>query len=355
MKVYITGTPNVPKKTIDEITTLLNSVNGEIKFIPIDPYTKEQLVFSNPKFQDLDQIGLLSAEELFKLGSTYRIMNPLIQMEDIVVVISQFTHSDYWFSATSMNNIFVDANGWEYITENDSIYGISYQIIENVFQSLIGIQYDNAIKHPNVHMHPIGCINDMCVEKKDVMLKLRSGYICNSCLQKAVERNVSQSKILQIHQLIQIIRDMLMNFDFLKQIIIPEQTIVDEKCNVVIGKYKFVEDALVRTLFIFYLIFLEGVKINSLDEKKYKDVLKFIYGKLQKRHYPKVIDNLCLPIQDNSSTFLKVKSVLNKNLINLLGKQLSEYYVILKKDESDIYKINLSPEYLELQLRVEEM
>ena len=142
-----------------------------------------------------------------------------------------------------------------------------------------------------------------------------------------------------------------MNFEYIKQIIKPEQTVVDEKCKVIIGKNEFEEDAIVKTLFIFFLIFLDGVKVNSLDEQQHKEVLKYVYGKIQKRYYPKAIDNLCLPSQNSSSTFLKVKSILNKYLINFLGKQLSEYYLILKKDDSDVYKTNLAPEYLVLQLK----
>ncbi len=352
MNVYITSTPGYSKESIKEVTDLLSSVKGEIQFIKDgEPFTQDQLTLSSSKFEDLSQIRLLSFDGLFDLAKTYRKMNT-ISPNDFVVVISTFANERRWFSATSNKNIFVDADGWEYFTDKDSKFGIASQIVENIFQSLLGIEFDNAHIDPNVHRKSIGCINDMCNEKSEIMLKLRTGYICNSCLIRARNNNISQLAISQIHRLMQLIRDSMMNFDFLQQIIKPEPTIVDAGCNIQIGNSKIDLEDVPKTLFIFYLAHLEGVKVDSLEKGDYKEKLLSIYRKLRKGGKKETIDLLCLPYTNSSSTFQKVKTNTNKSIINLLGKQLSEFYVIsnIKGGKSNYYKIKLSREYLNFEL-----
>lgn len=280
-------------------------------------------------------------------------MNPSISQDDFVVVISTFSHDLNWFSGTSNRNIFIESKGWEYFTDKDSKYGIAAQVVENIFQTLLGIDYDNARTHPNVHRKSIGCINDMCDHKPDVMLKLRTGYICNSCLLEAQKRGVSQMTILQIHNLTQMIRDCLMNFDFLQQIIKPEPTHVDKKGIIHIGNTKVKFEEVPQTLFIFYLAHLEGVRVDSLYKSiEYKEKLLSIYRQLKKSGNKETIDLLCLPYDDKRSTFQKVRSSTNKGIIKLLGIELSEFYVIsnIKGVKHNSYKIKLSSDYLTFEL-----
>ncbi len=354
MKVYITSTPGYSKERIKEVTSLLGSVKGEINFVDGDPFSEGQLTLSSPLFEDLSQITLLTFDTLFNLAKTYRKMKTIPQ-QDFVVVISEFKNVNRWFSATSNRNIFVDANGWEYLTEKDSKYGIASQIVENIFQSLLEIDYDKALTDPNIHKKSIGCINDMCGNKPEIMLKLRTGYICNSCLMRAKESNVSQLTISQIHRLMQLIRDRLMNFDFLQEIIQPEPTIVDSTCNVKIGDIEIDLEDVQKTLFVFYLAHLDGLRVDALSKHvQYRAKLLAIYHKLRRGGKKETIDLLCLPYTDKSSTFQKVKSTTNRNLIGLLGNELSEFYVIdnIKGEKHNLYKIKLSPNYLQFDLDI---
>jgi len=352
MKVHITSTPGYPRESIKAMARLLSSVKGEIIFNDEEPFTEAQLLLCSPLFHDLSKNSRLSFDALFNLAKTYRVIKS-IPSDDFVVLISEYQNSQYWFSATTNRNIFVDTNGWEYLTEKDSMYGIASQIVENIFQSLIGIDYRSAENDPNIHLKSIGCINDLCGSKPEIMLKLRTGYICNSCLVRAKASNVSQLIISQIHRLMQQIRDRLMNFDFLQEIIQPEPTIVDSACNVKIGDTEIDLEDVQKTLFIFYLAHLEGLRVDALSKQiQYKEKLLAIYHKLRRGGKKETIDLLCLPYTDTSSTFQKVKSTTNRNLIGLLGNELSEFYVIssIRGGKHNFYKIKLLPDYLQFDL-----
>lgn len=189
MKVHITSTPGYPSESIKAVKKLLSSVKGEITFTDEEPFTKAQLLLCSPLFHDLNKKSRLSFDALFNLAKTFRAIKS-IPSDDFVVLISEYQNSQYWFSGTTNRDIFVDSNEWEYLTDKDSMYGIASQIVENIFQSLIGIDYRSAENDPNIHLKSIGCINDMCGSKPEIMLKLRTGYICNSCLMRAKASNV---------------------------------------------------------------------------------------------------------------------------------------------------------------------
>ncbi|MDD2307698.1 MAG: hypothetical protein PHP53_23545 [Prolixibacteraceae bacterium] len=355
MKVHITSIPGYSKENIEQVVSLLSEVNGEISYSSCEPITPEQLMLIDDKFENFEKIKSLSFQDFFKIANKYKVIKS-IPKEDILAVLSPIRHDLNWFSGASGKNIFVDTRGWEYITDSDSKYGIAYQIIENIFQLLVGIEHDNAISDPNVHHTSIGCINDMCGNKMEVISKLRSAYICVSCQQRAINKNVSKVILLQIISTIQKIRDGLMNFDLILKAVEPLPTVVNENGVVTIGKKEIKLQAMLKTLFIFYLSNIDGVKngvrVDSLDERENKQRLIKIYKAVRITGKLDPVDNLCIPQNVPGSTFPKVRTETNKYLIKELDKILSEFYVINNFRESNynIYKILLPVEYLTFKL-----
>lgn len=355
MNVHVTSIPGYSKENIDQVTSLLSSVKGEISFLPKEPepITPEQMMLIDDKFEYFDQIKSLAFQDFFKIANKYRVIKS-IPKEDILVVLSPVRHDLNWFSGASGKNIFVDTSGWEYITDNDSKYGIAYQIIENIFQLLIGVEYDNAVADPNVHHTSIGCINDMARNKMEVISKLRSAYICVSCQQRALNKNVSKVILLQIISTIQKIRDGLMNFDLIINSFEPLPTLVAEDGGIIIGDHRIDMPALPKSLFIFFLANEEGVNVASLDDKPYKEKLLYIYHKLRPGGKKESVDSLCLHYSQPKSTFFKVKNDTNSFLIRKLDKVLSEFYVINSERDIDLglYKIKLPSNYLDFKLQL---
>jgi hypothetical protein len=310
MKVHITSIPGYSKENIEQVVSLLSEVNGEISYSSCEPITPEQLMLIDEKFENFEGIKSLSFQDFFKITNKFKVIKS-IPKEDIVVVLSPIRHDLNWFSGTSGNNIFVDTRSWEYITDSDSKYGIAYQIIENIFQLLVGIEYDNAVSDPNVHRTSIGCINDMCGNKMEVISKLRSAYICVSCQKRALNKNVSRVILLQIISTIQKIRDGLMNFDLIINSFEPLHTLVAEDGDIKIGDHSIDMPALPRSLFLFFLANEEGVNVASLDDKPNKEKLLYIYHKLRPGGKKESVDSLCLHYTEPKSTFFKVKNDTN--------------------------------------------
>lgn len=81
---------------------------------------------------------------------------------------------------------------------------------------MLGLNYETLINSPVVHKESIGCINDFCKNKKNVILKLRTGYICDDCIENAIKSNVSPQLLIHLHEILQDIRLNFMNISKIK-------------------------------------------------------------------------------------------------------------------------------------------
>jgi hypothetical protein len=349
MIVHITSTPEYSKENIDFVVEVLNQVPGEMEFVAGEPLTARQLAIGNKKFKDAKGIKNLTFDEFYAAGETYRANNSTVSDNDFVVVLSLIPNDREWFSAFSGKNVFVDANGWEYLTDNDGKYGIAYQVVENIFQSLSGIDINDVDNEPNIHGRSIGCINDMNgLEKADVLLKLRVGFICPSCKKKATENGVDDNLLYQIQKIIQYIKDELMKDVLINPEVKPEKVEVLEKGKIKIGTKEIVIEALPNTLFIFFLENPDGIIVGTMSSRK--DEVLEIYRKIKKSGEMEKIQKLCQSYdkKENENHFYNIKWDLNKTLVEQLGRRESEFYIITraKDGKKTKYKVNLTPDYI---------
>lgn len=228
MKVHITATPEITPNEIDEIIAVLSAVKGEITFISGVPFTARQMRLRFHDYNGSENVDPFSFADFFHLCDSYSSNNNLPE-DEFVVVLSSIQNEKEYISAFKNNYIFVRTTDWEKITKKDAKYGIAYQIVENIFESLIGIDIDNVDNDPNVHHSSIGCMTDMCDYENDVILKLRTAYICDSCLDRAVENNVNNRIILQIQLIIDNIRVEMMNFDRIKKELAPDKVSIRKR------------------------------------------------------------------------------------------------------------------------------
>ena len=205
MIVHLTATPEFPIETVKEVILILNETSGIMEFRISVPLTVQQFSSRHKQMVDIGAIESLSFEELFELCNTVRLFRT-IPDEDYVVLVTSIKNSEDWFSAFESRNIFIHGLEWEYYTKKDAKYGIAYQVVENIFQTLLELNIDDPKKEPNIHEPSIGCINDHCREKFDIMIKLRTADICDSCLKRAEEKKVNPLIVTQIYQTINNLR-----------------------------------------------------------------------------------------------------------------------------------------------------
>ena len=340
MKVYITSTPKVSREIIENVYLEVNQIKGDITFELLPSLTTNQFR-KLAETKDVKKSEQVSFNFLFNICDGVRLINDLSDT-DILVLLTSEKNVEDWFSANRNNNIFIDTNDWEKYTSKDPRYGVAHQIIENLFQLLLGIDCDNAKKSRFVHKKSIGCINDFCDEKDEVILKLRTADICEDCLERAKSLKIKNSFLLQIANSLEHIRNNIRSI-IASEMIEPETVIVDKNCKVTIGRKTINPPGLPKTLFVFFLNELNGVKLNDLS--KHSDRLIKIYHKIKPTGNESSVIKITTPYYKEKTTFSKYKTDLNKYLITTLGDKLADYYLI-QQGKDLVFKIRIEPKFL---------
>lgn len=349
MKVHITLTPKYSLDELKEITSLLKQIPGELEFNLGGSLTTKQLALGNTIWKDIDEIVSLSFDELFQVCDTYRAVKDIPE-EDYVVVVTSFRNDRNWFSAFNGKNIFVHGDGWEYYTKRDSKFGVAQQIVENIFQSQIELDINDIENEPNIHMESIGCINDMCSKKTEILLKLRTADICDSCLDRAEEKNVNPLILQHISVIIRTLREAFVNSNRIKSTVRPKDVLIDSDRSIKIGESNVDLHPLNKVLFIFFLKNLQGIETKLVCE--YQEDLYNIYKEIRDDPERMPIKRMFESVSGANPTFEIVKSRLNRALVEQLGGQLAEYYILTTlviKDGINKYKINLEDEYIKIE------
>jgi len=182
MRIHLTRTRGCESSTLQKVWELLVLQEGPLKFLSI----------SKPVFFDKEEFDW---EDFFTCLQAYRDQNQIPE-DEILITLTELSNNRNWFSSFAedgSNNIFIYTKGWQNYIYSESLYPIAYEVIANILQRLL---FKN--EHDLVHAHDpaIGCMNDMCSWKPDISFKLRTGDICQDCLQWAKDTGI-RDEIMQ--------------------------------------------------------------------------------------------------------------------------------------------------------------
>jgi hypothetical protein len=334
MKIHIRCTEEYSVEKLHTIKNILSTTQGEIAIGEATRLNNNYIASINTKFTRPDSYFSLSFDELFSICDFHRLtsnqINPEeISADDYLVLITSISNDRNWFSAIDENkNIFIHSKSFEYNTDRDEEYGIAYNILVNVFQSLLGLTYSTLPDNTIVHKKSIGCINDYCRVKRDIILKLRTGYICDNCLNEAIKSNVSPQLLLHIHELLQDIRGNFMNLNMIKDKLKPSDISINQYGDIFIGEQKLELAPLEKTLMYYYLTLQNGIVTRFLDDDKVANELFAIYKTFRRSGQIESIKGICESPGTNDSNYSRIKNSLNNKIKRKLGIRLSGFYEI---------------------------
>jgi hypothetical protein len=363
MNIYIIKTPEYKTQNLEEVHELLCSISGPLNFIADKTKFTQNLlpfreIFSTDTYYQADASEIkkiksqkeiekpLSWKELFELCKFYRKISN-IKKNDYVVLLTSRKNELNWFSHCDENkNIFVHTKDWDYYIKAPEKFPIAYQVVENVMQNLMGLNLE-VNPSPYIHNEPLGCMNDFCQNKQQIILKLRTGDICRECLQKIQQEKIDDEIVNQVIGLFEVIRTQLLFKQGFTRNLNPKRVVITQEGKIFIGEKKINLNPLESTLFIFFLKHKEGISLNELQSHK-QELLK-IYKKIRPSAEESKIDELVKPYHENG-TFSVNKSRLNKNLKSKLGEQLANFYY-LDGNRGEAFKISISADFVDVDIR----
>lgn len=339
MKVYITGTPEINEFEIQKVVGLLNKQNGPLEFLASDILIQD---FVDKSILKRNDSQTLSFDEIIEISEMYRTRFD-IDSKSLLVILSSlkldfsFYTNKKWFSYFKENNIVVRTNDWEDYSENKPFVAISHQIIENIFQTMSGYDFEEFDYY---HKRAKGCINDFCQNEYEIEYKLRSGSICRQCLEKAAENKIPFEILDHIQLLLDVFRNELLEVKSILNAYSLPSLVISDSGEISIGDKNIRMEYVPKTFYI-YMLLNRGREITLKILKNNHKKLSSIYCTLKNTGNDKPILNLIGKEFNESGQLITIRDdgILRKlvkdkrheiktELKNVLGEELSEIFKV---------------------------
>ena len=268
-------------------------------------------------------------QELFAKTSSYRTSKQISEKE-FVMLLTDIANQHNWFASLDPAmpfNGFIHTADWNYYLDVDLAFPIAYEVIALMLQrNIFGGYIDLKDK---VHDSAIGCVSDLCMNKKDIILKLRTADVCPVCMEKLRE----QLTLPEIHHALQImesLRTKMLYAQNFKQYSPPSRLVIDKRKRFFLPDYGNIEIKLYPLEKALYLLFLahpEGIYLSSLSE--HREELYEIYSQLSSRGMAEEMKERIAEITNalRDSAAQKISKI-KKVFTDSIGQELADHYII---------------------------
>ncbi len=271
-------------------------------------------------------------EQLFGECYQYRKLRGL-PSDDIVVLLTDVGNDLNWFGsvAPSMKDFFIQTSNWEHYFGNtiDIRFPIAYEVI--IWVMRFYMFSDRAAIWEGVHKKPIGCIMDFCEDKSQIILKMRTADVCESCMNKIVQRDISPLYSRQFFDILDGIRNS-MTFRGRASLLqqpsrIEIRGIMKRLFFVDLGGLELLLNPKEKAVYLLFLNHKDGIQISHLPD--YKEELEQLYRQFSNQSDLDLINRsiavLINPLENNCN---EVISRINRKIKNAVGDSLYDFYCI---------------------------
>ena len=381
MNIHLLRSSELDLETYRNVLQLLQQFQGPMHFIPSEDNLsdfsaeeKNRTWDSREDFEKLKKIismdrdasytlseiqfpyieKIKTWEQLFIACDHYRQSNNVSET-DIVVLLTDIANDRNWFGGVSpsMKNYFVQTSNWEHYFGNDIDvrFPIAYEVIVWIMRYYMFT--GNQDIWDGVHNKPIGCIMDFCEDKLQIILKMRTADVCESCMNKFIERDVP---VLYTRQFFDILDGIRKSMTFrgrsalLRQ---PSKLEIRGKNKKMLftdlGGLELLLNPKEKTLYLLFLKHEEGILLSHLQD--YEDDLfrdyKTISNQSETEQQRQTIKFLINPLENDSNVVI---SRINRKIKSAVGESLYDFYCI-QGDRGEKKGIKLDRELVEGLLR----
>jgi hypothetical protein len=333
MNVHILKDSKFSQNIYDEVIELLQKFNNPLNFIK----SAEDIISNFP----LDK-KVTNPHDILKSCDNFRTKND-IGDKDFVILLTEQTNNLNWFSfGDENNNAFIHTSDWGYYLGCNSAYPITYEVIANIYYMILFEGLSDLNEY--IHKESKGCINDFCQQKKDITLKMRTADICPSCQDVMIERGFPMSIATQMFRIMEYLRKNLLSLErfytirgasrvefkgFMKKMFLVDLDDLEIKLT-----------PLEKSVYHLFMNHPKGIQANCISDVKQEltDLYSTFFNGNNVANFNNSINNLCDYL--NPSMQEKVSSIKRK-IIDSVGSNMAEYYIIEKDNSDDKYKIKL--------------
>jgi len=369
MKVHLIRSEGFKMEDYNHVFNILNQYSGGITFVPSEPivlpdtdieityededaygrqaaYSREPLgMFGDRSFPVTEKV--YTWDQLFNICNQYRKDKNIPDNEQVFLLTDKKNELN-WFGAAderTLNNFFVDCSDWHYYFKDFDIrFPISYCIAGWLMRKVIFA----SAKEMEEAVHDkesIGCLMDLCEEKKEIVLKMRTADICDDCLSYSEKNDSNRAHMNQLIQIMDGVRSNLMFRDrskYLRKNSRLEFRYAMHKMYLTdLGDLQVNLNPKERSVYLVYLNHPEGISRADLIDfrSELRQYYAFFSNKWDNNQIDEAIDLLTDALEQN---FMQVLSRIRKKFRDTVGGEQSKTYSIESYDGK--YKILLDRE-----------
>jgi hypothetical protein len=236
-------------------------------------------------------------------------------------------------------NGFIHTADWNHFIKCQDSFPIAFEVIALVLQKHMFNDYNEA--RSSVHIDPIGCVNDLCLEKKNIILKLRTADICPECMNK-VRSKLSIAEIQHALNIMESLRVKMLFSQNFKQNVPLSKLVIDSKQRIFLPDFGNIEiklRPLEKALYRLYLDHPEGIGLSFLCD--YREELNNIYKKISSigdlEEMKARIDDI---VNVTKSSAVEKISKIKAAFVKAIGEELAKHYYI-HGGNGEVKKVNL--------------
>jgi hypothetical protein len=283
-------------------------------------------------------------ERFFKLCDDARQILHLPPDQLLILLTEEHNENNYFgYVDRNMKNVFIQTSNWKEILgeDIDDDLPVIYEIVVWTLRFLL-------FKHRGEMLSLLppetrGCVMDMCIQKKDIHFKMRTGDISEKVMDLISQRKINQVYFQQIITILEKIRSGLLFRERSKIGNIPSRIklkYINDKIQLVLVDYGDLIVSMERKWLMFYILVLshpEGISASQIE--KYRNELISIY-------YDLWIDKSDSSVEKNVDSFIKnskseIKSRINSELKSKIPSNVLNEYELKYNPKKRIFSVNL--------------
>ena len=293
----------------------------------------EEIISESAQYMETpERLTRLKWEDIFDRCKSFRHKNDISEFE-FVILLTDKGNEFNWFAGPDPKggrNGFVQTSGLGFYLPGFSRASIVYLITTHLLRHHMFTDIRDMSE--GVHQKSVGCMNDFCGNKAELILKLRTADLCSDCVKRLEERQVDPLLANQVFEIMEAMRSEILFRDRYSLLKKPSRmSITGPNFTIQFPDLANIELKLDKVEKTFYLFFLDkpnGVKINTLDE--HREELIELYLKVSPTSDRATAIRRINERTDNSNTqkISETISKIRKKINDLLGSEMGEHYVI---------------------------
>lgn len=336
MTVWLIRTEDFQQKSLIKIEGLLNAYEGPLKF----SCHRDMISIS------ISSDGLIDPKQAMLSISNFRKTHKLDETDFVCLYTNTRLSNNFFTHGDGFRNFIIHSADWDLYTTAGIEFPNAYLLYSNILKSFIYHDYETMYQH--VHKDDsLGCYMDLCVHKKEILLKLRTADICNDCLEHIHSKHIDGRIIGQILDAFEGLR---------KQLLFRNRLQLETKLSRIEittkGKFMLIDYGNIELKFsplrkAIYKLFLESKQgYTMVDLLNSESKLLKLYQSFQPNKTTEelnsTIKGICNP---HSMRIHEEISKINAEIVKKLGERISVNYIISgERGEKRKIKYNLIKE-----------